>query len=183
MSHGRFFYPVFIIRGSSLLAASSVSADEGGTVSATKLIIAHHDSVADDTKQPFVIQFPDNYSPEKSYPLLVYLAQQLPKLDSTGPFRKPYFKIHVGVHGILAFPGLADADIAAAIATMKRDYAIDDNRIFLSGYSAGGSAVMTIAARHPDQFAGVIPLAAFGNNAFLDSLYNLPVFCHHGQHD
>jgi len=41
-----------------------------------------------------------------------------------------------------------------------RRFSIDTDRVFLSGYSAGGDAAWDIGLAHPDLWAGVIPIAA-----------------------
>ena len=160
------------------VVSNSLAADEP-----RMCFTAHFACAADGTEQPIVIQLPADFSPEKSYPLLIYISYSLPTAETLPPSGKPYFKVHITGHKMLAFPGLADHDVLAVIDMMKREYPVDERRVFLNGFSAGGSAVMVIASRHPDRFAGAIPLGAFGNNAVLDNLFNLPVFCHHGQKD
>jgi predicted esterase len=52
---------------------------------------------------------------------------------------------------------------AAALYTLRdacKRFAIDTDRVFLSGHSMGGDAVWDIGLAHPDVWAGVIPIVA-----------------------
>jgi len=49
----------------------------------------------------------------------------------------------------------AVADIADAVAYMRRHFAVDDSRIYLLGCSGGGHAALLQAGRHPELWAGV----------------------------
>lgn len=49
--------------------------------------------------------------------------------------------------------------VFAALALLKRRYAIDENRVILSGYSMGGFGTWNIGLRYPDRFAAIVPMA------------------------
>jgi predicted esterase len=46
----------------------------------------------------------------------------------------------------------------AALSLVKRRYAIDENRVILSGASMGGFGTWNIGLRYPDRFAGLLPV-------------------------
>jgi predicted esterase len=50
--------------------------------------------------------------------------------------------------------------VLAALRDACRRFAIDTDRVFLSGHSAGGDAAWDIGLAHPDLWAGVIPIVA-----------------------
>lgn len=62
-------------------------------------------------------------------------------------------------------------------------YRIDPNRVVLTGISMGGNGAWNLAIRHPDRFAALIPIAAWGNHRKISRLGRLPVWAFHGGGD
>jgi len=52
------------------------------------------------------------------------------------------------------------AAVLGCLRDASRRFAIDSDRVFLSGHSIGGDAAWDIALAHPDLWAGVIPIVA-----------------------
>lgn len=49
--------------------------------------------------------------------------------------------------------------VLRALRDLKREFAIDENRVFLSGYSMGGFATWNLGLRYCDRFAAIVPMA------------------------
>lgn len=67
-----------------------------------------------------------------------------------------------------------------------RDCPIDEDRIYLSGVSSGGTACWEIALRHPNKFAAIVPMASSGTPAPKDRLKLLtrvPIWAFHCTED
>ena len=137
-------------------------------------------SEAEGAAVPFVVQTPPKVDGAKTYPLVVTLNSGL-RVPSSGKF--PYFQVLPSRVGIWGYRTISTYDAMQVIAFMKRNYPIDANRVYLVGSSAGGSGAMHLASCFPDEFAGVIPLIAAGNNYPLVNFTNLPVAFHHGDRD
>lgn len=60
---------------------------------------------------------------------------------------------------------------------------IDTNRVYLTGYSAGGDGVYQIAPRLADRFAAVNMSAGHPNGVNLTNLYNTPISLQCGEND
>jgi poly(hydroxyalkanoate) depolymerase family esterase len=52
------------------------------------------------------------------------------------------------------------ASILQMVQQTKKDHAIDDNKVFVTGLSAGGAMAVNLGATYPDVFAGVGAMAA-----------------------
>jgi predicted peptidase len=64
------------------------------------------------------------------------------------------------------------------------DYPIDEDRIFVSGVSSGGTASWQIACRHPEVFAAVAPLSSGGcDSSSAANLKGVPVWAFHCKTD
>ncbi len=86
--------------------------------------------------------------------------------------------------------------VLTALSELKRKYAIDDNRVVLTGYSMGGFGTWNIGLRYPDRFAAIVPFAgglsrheyvnAKGDKRLrplVENAFNLPVYFVHGNAD
>lgn len=62
--------------------------------------------------------------------------------------------------GVSEYRGIGENDIFHVLADVQRRYSIDEDRIYLTGHSMGGTGAAYLAMRHPDQFAAIAPLAA-----------------------
>ncbi len=51
------------------------------------------------------------------------------------------------------------ASVLAAMRWMRLNYNVDENRIFVAGFSRGGHLTWDLILRNPDLFAGAIPMA------------------------
>jgi predicted esterase len=67
-------------------------------------------------------------------------------------------------------------------------YRIDTNRVYLTGFSLGGSGVWYIATKYPDKFAAIAPMSGFTSHMdFIDNnierLIHMPIWAFHGKTD
>lgn len=62
-------------------------------------------------------------------------------------------------------------------------HAIDPDRVYLTGQSAGGFGTWQWAARQPERFAAIAPICGGGDRSTASRLKNLPVWAFHGAED
>jgi antitoxin component YwqK of YwqJK toxin-antitoxin module len=67
-------------------------------------------------------------------------------------------------------------------------YRIDTNRVYLTGFSLGGSGTWYIAAKYSDKFAAIAPMSGFTSHMdFIDKninkLIDMPIWAFHGKID
>jgi pimeloyl-ACP methyl ester carboxylesterase len=68
------------------------------------------------------------------------------------------------------------------------NYRIDINRVYLTGFSLGGSGTWYITAKYPDKFAAIAPMSGFTSHMdFIDKnvnrLIDMPIWAFHGMTD
>ena len=137
------------------------------------------------------VQLPDEYDPYRRYPTIVTLdgesstpEQQIDwwcgAVDEDSNLRKG---LATRKHGyIVIAPHWSRVDqrsyefsfsehqkVLASLRDALRRFAIDTDRVFLSGFSMGGDAAWDIALAHPDLWAGVIPIVATAYGGRKDS--------------
>lgn len=70
------------------------------------------------------------------------------------------------------------------IKYLQKTYQIDENRIYVIGYSMGGTAVWDIITRHPDIFAAAIPISGASDTSTAAIISNnTSVWAFHGGKD
>jgi polyhydroxybutyrate depolymerase len=68
-------------------------------------------------------------------------------------------------------PEGADVDfIAALIDDLVGTWQVDDERVYVAGFSNGGDMAMAAASAHPDRVAGAAPVALSGTGDVLDAV-------------
>jgi pimeloyl-ACP methyl ester carboxylesterase len=169
--------------------------------------------------QPFVRYLPAAASPGKKLPLLVFLHGYNPAMDLVNWQGIPqplvdfaetegfYIAAPFG-RGNTDFQGIGEQDVLTVIAEMSKRYAVDENRIVLTGYSMGGTGVWMIGARYPELFAGLFIVSGRGDyyawhkvnrgdlpaykqrivdtefaGSLVRNLQSIPIFCVHGALD
>lgn len=75
--------------------------------------------------------------------------------------------------------------------SISAQYAVDPNRVYLTGLSMGGYGTWRLGLAHPEKFAALVPICCGGNmiDALLGpgdkgaALMNLPIWAFHGAKD
>ena len=124
-----------------------------------------------ETRRAYSLYVPAKYSSARSWPLVITCHGTPPWDTAAAQFeewrglaeRRGFLLAApelVGTHGDIVPPPAEqirrqmedEETILALVRTIKGAYAIDDNRVFLTGWSAGGYAVLFTGLRHPDIF-------------------------------
>jgi predicted peptidase len=73
--------------------------------------------------------------------------------------------------------------LVALIAELTDRLPIDENRIYLTGSSMGGSGTWYMAAKYPQVFAAAVPLCGGGDPKNAETLKTIPFWVFHGDKD
>lgn len=160
-------------------------------------------SSLDQSIRPYSVYLPDDYDPDKRYPLLVYL-------HGSGDDDRVLFRTSFIKEGfvVLAPNGRgtsncfatheAQTDIKEAIFDVIKNFNVDEKRIILSGFSMGGYGVYRTFYQNPELFSALAIISGHPDLArkwigldeinFLDSeklkaFYKIPMFIYHGEKD
>ena len=124
-------------------------------------------SEVDLTIQPYSLTIPRAYDPVVPWPLVV-------NLHGHGWFR-PFqghpaagyegaFGLAPTGRGATDYRELGELDVLRCIAEVKRDFRIDENRVYIRGGSMGGTGAWHLGTHHADQFAGIQPICGNADN-------------------
>lgn len=119
---------------------------------------------------PYSLQMPIEYNPHRTWPVLVVVPGGGGERPGDALLRWSHFAQQNGY--ILVSPQWATAaepygfsseehsGVLDVIRDLKRRYNVDSDRVFLAGYSDGGTIANDIGLSHPDLFAGVVTMNA-----------------------
>ncbi len=160
------------LREELALAEGSIEAAGGGTETTPRrgLLERAYISEVDGSPQPYIVYVPKSYDPPKPLPLILFLHGYAPALDKIDWDMMPASLFNLAERkgclvaapfsrGNTDFQGIGEDDVLNVLALVRRNFAVDPQRVFLAGISMGGSGVWTIAAHYPHLFAGAIPVS------------------------
>ncbi len=180
----------------------------GQTLPAGPQVLAFHSPV-DETDQPYALYLPKNFNARKRYPLVVSLhgafsnhrlnlrrvlgSSNAPgETDAEASRAFPplpdvdFIVASTNARGTMGYRGLAESDVWAMVADVKRRFPIDEDRVYLTGLSMGGGGTLELGLLRPDMWAAIAPLCPvppyFGESHAANVL-NVPIFFHHGADD
>jgi predicted peptidase len=152
----------------------------------------------------YTLFLPKNYGSRagERWPLLIFLhglgerGTEIWKTATHGPIK--FIEQHPDFPFIFASPQCPgekwpDEMVLGIIDHIAARYAVDTNRIYLTGLSMGGYGVWSLATGHADRFAAVAPIGGGGEMAGIiiagllpektRPLQNLPFWVFHGGKD
>ena len=122
----------------------------------------------DSVEHEFAFVVPDNYDPSRSYQVRFQLHGGIARARPPVVNRIRVDSLPSGVEEISVFPGgwvrslwwsATQADnLSRILDRLKRTYNIDENRVYLTGTSDGGTGVYFMAFRDPTPWASFLPL-------------------------
>lgn len=124
-------------------------------------------SEVDGTIQPYSLTIPKAYDPSVGWPLIVNLHGHgwfRPFQGHPAPAYEGAFGLAAAGRGATDFRELGEISVLRSIAEVKRDFSIDDDRVYIRGGSMGGTGAWYLATRYADQFAGILPICGNTDN-------------------
>jgi PDZ domain len=128
----------------------------------------------DSLQQRFQLYVPGTYDPTRSWPLVVFVS------PGDAPLGWRYWQKVCEERGLLFCAPYAAGNNCPAgqririildmLDQVRRDYRIDPERTYLSGFSGGGRVACTVAFALPEYFGGVIPFCGTNPLNSLDYL-------------
>ncbi len=163
-------------------------------------VLTFHSEV-DDTEQPYALYLPEPFDELKRYPLVITLhgagsnhrlnlrrvfgrsnAEGETDLEASRYFPDwndvPYIVAAPHARGTMGYQGVAEKDVWDVVADVKHRFAIDEDRIYLTGLSMGGGGALWIGLTRPDAWAAiaaVCPAPPPGTEEFAPNALHLPV--------
>lgn len=144
----------------------------------------------------YAVYKPPGYDPNRAYPTILFLHG----LFEGGNDGKAMTKVGIGpaiykhpdwFKCVVVFAQTSGSwrdpdEQPLAMATLQdaeKRFAIDPNRVVLTGLSTGGEAVWKLGAKYPDKFAALAPLCAYSDYDDVPKLLHTPIWAFHNSID
>ena len=141
----------------------------------------------------YLLYLPKDYDANRRWPLIVFLhgagerghdleivrRSTLPSLVEQGQT----------MEAILLSPqcpantNWSPETIVKLVEHVSGRFSVDEDRVYLTGYSLGGWGTWTTAMYDPGRFAAVAPLAGGGDTQQAEQLKDVPIWAFHGDKD
>jgi len=147
------------------------------------------------TGTPYMIHVPPDYRGDQPFPLLVYLSGGGGLafdgvLSSADAVRHAgYLVLYPNAGGQMWWDASVTAMVQALLLEVQRTYDVDANRVYLAGFSNGGTGTIELGARFPYHFAALASLMGAGLDTPsgaklpMQNLLAVPVLFLHGDKD
>jgi len=136
----------------------------------------------------YTLYVPDGYDGSKSYPAILFLHGAGERGDD-GTVQSqvglgPAIVQRGGVPAIVIFPQARktwqadseDAEVALkALEEVAKDFKVDPKRVVLTGLSMGGMGTWSLAAKHPEKFAAIVPICGPGRLEDVAQFLKIPI--------
>lgn len=152
-------------------------------------------SGANATKIPvsYLLYLPSDYTSQKKWPLVVYLHGAGARGNDLELVRRewPPGQVTQGKQfgfillspqcpeGLYWTPPLA----VELIEYISNSLSVDQDRVYLTGYSMGGYGTWATASYDPGRFAAIAPLCGVGDVKQAERLMDIPIWAFHGDKD
>ena len=121
-------------------------------------------ALSEGRKLSVTLRIPKGYSPSRPYPLLYVLHGSGSNARWSIRFGEQLLRDEVDKYVIAAPAGYGPQDFhpcetPAILRTIKKLVHVDSDRVWVTGYSAGGCSSWALAVLQPDEFTAAIPVA------------------------
>ena len=150
-----------------------------------------------DAHADYSLYVPENYSPQKNWPLIICLHGAYGRGDHyiwswLRPAKSRGYMLlspkSVAVTWSVLRPAIDIRSITTMFEEVCQTYAVDRSRVYLTGLSDGGTYTYLLGLYRSEMFAGIAPVAGDFHYMIDDLLYQkqgieLPIYIVHGAHD
>ena len=136
-------------------------------------------SELDDSYIKMFAKLPQSYDKNETYPVFIALAAGNEGWFSWGmpdELSEPCLCFDVTGRGYTGGSFVGEASTLEVIDWIKRNYKVDEDRIYVLGQSNGGFATWSLAQNHPHMPAAIFPLIGYPQIETIDNVSNIPAY-------
>ena len=151
-----------------------------------------------EVKLDYLLSLPEDYGKEqgKKWPMILFLhgagerGDDVQLVTKHGPPKLLAKKTDLAVKNFIVASPQCPAnkwweptEVIALLDEVSQKYAVDPDRVYLTGLSMGGFGTWDTAVRYPQRFAAIAPICGGGDPRRVGQIRNIPVWVFHGDKD
>lgn len=190
-------YSAFLALILFVALANNVFATESEGSQARQQKLEFETQVVRTVRLNYLLFLPNGYSEgtEKKWPLILFLhgmgerGDDLERVKLHGPPKVleegedlPFIVVSPQCPETSWWPVEVDA-LNALLDDLVAKYAVDEDRIYLTGLSMGGFGTWNLATAYPEKFAAIAPICGRGDTTKAHVLKHIPAWVFHGAED
>jgi pimeloyl-ACP methyl ester carboxylesterase len=157
------------------ISAAAASVARSAAVAGGQDLRFSYRSSIDNTNQPYRVYVPSSYRPDRPIALAFTLhgtsndensffddSEHYPPQDGVRNAAEEFGLLAVSPYGrgAMEYRGIGENDVFCVLEDVRKRFRVDEDRIYLTGHSMGGTGSAYLGLHHPDLFAAAAPLAA-----------------------
>jgi len=146
---------------------------------------------------PYLLFLPEEYGeePDRKWPLILFLhgagerGDDLDVLREYGPAKEaeknpefPFICVSPQCPDDELWLGLLE-ELKTLLDQVVSTYSVDQDRVYLTGFSLGGFGAWAMAMIYPESFAAMAPICGGGMESGIEEMKDIPVWAFHGEDD
>lgn len=125
------------------------------------------------------VYVPQHYDRDRAYPVVVGLSTSSSTVYAhlfAQMMGEEFLYLDATGRGFTGGSYIGEASTLEVLEWLRKHYKIDEDRLYLIGYSNGAIAAYALAQTHPELAAGIYPDAGIPQLEALENLSNVPVY-------
>ena len=142
----------------------------------------------------YLLYLPKDYTRSRKWPLILYLHGGMGRGDDFEKMKwYPVVKMcyeNDSLPFIIVSPQCPEEEswtdhvlLITLLDVVIATHSVDTDRVYLAGYSMGGSGTWALAYQYPERFAAIAPMSGIGNKFWASRLSKIPTWAFHGAKD
>ncbi len=128
-----------------------------------KYAAVYYMSDLDQTREVYNIALPENYSEEVKHPVIIYLHtgrySWYSKYFYEAYEERSAIMVDITLRGYTMGSYIGEASFFEGLGIVMKNYSVDEDRIYIMGYTNGAYAAWTLAQSYPHLFAGIVAIS------------------------
>ncbi|WP_425613879.1 prolyl oligopeptidase family serine peptidase [Anatilimnocola sp. NA78] len=185
----------FLVAGvfTILCGATLAAADEPKAGTQVKQQFTTKNEAGEETTLHYWLYLPANHDGKAKFPLMMFLHGSGERGDDLDVVKKHGPPKVCETQKDWAFITISpqcpkekrwDAEtLAKLVDHVAKQQNADEQRLYITGLSMGGSGTWALTSKYPDKFAAAVPMCGRGDAAQAEKLVKLPIWVFHGAKD